>query len=268
MANPRPRGLGCCRSPATWPGPLQTPGATHPPGARVGPADTWTKTLRGHRYLILLLLLICGVIVQSIARRLIGVTVAAEMLVGVSLFAMVLVVFEGRRSRLVALWAWVVVVALATAQYTLPQALPTWLTILQKLLLMLFHGWAAALILRDVFRQARIGTDDVLGAVCGYLLAAGGWANLYSLVDILVPGSFTVSPDLLGQFADPQGRLALFGYFSLATITSVGYGDIAPLRGPMTAFAMLETVFGQFYIAVVVAQIVGMHLTQGPRGGG
>lgn len=93
---------------------------------------------------------------------------------------------------------------------------------------------------------------------------------LLLLVCGLIADSFAVSPDLAGQFADPRGRTCLFLYFSLATITSVGYGDIAPLRGPMTAIAMLETVFGQFYIAVVVAQLVGMRLAQGPgsRGGG
>jgi len=250
MENPKPRG-----------GPDRR-------AAAAGRGGHWIRTLRGHRYLLLLVLLICGVIVQSIERGLIGVATVAELLVGVSLLAMVLVVFEGRRSRLVALWAWVAIVALGAAQYALPTLVLTWVEAVQRLLLMVFHGWAAALILRDVFQQERIGTDDVLGAVSGYLLAAGGWANLYSLFDLLIPGSFTISPDLAGQLADPQARNGLFLYFSLATITSVGYGDIAPLRGPMTAFAMLETVFGQFYIAVVVAQLVGMRLAQGPRRGG
>ena len=67
---------------------------------------------------------------------------------------------------------------------------------------------------------------------------------------------------------DWHGRNALFHYFSLATLTSVGYGDISPVRGPMTIVAMLETVFGQFYIAVVVAQLVGIRLAESPRGGG
>jgi voltage-gated potassium channel len=45
----------------------------------------------------------------------------------------------------------------------------------------------------------------------------------------------------------------------------VGYGDITPVRGPATVVAMLETVFGQFYIAVVVARLVGIRLAQWER---
>ncbi len=108
------------------------------------------------------------------------------------------------------------------------------------------------MILRNVFPQQEIRTDDVLGAVCSYLLAAASWAHFYSLLDILMPGSFAVSPELAAYFADPRARTGLFVYFSLATITSVGYGDIATLRGPMTAFAMFETVFGQFYSTLAI----------------
>ena len=75
---------------------------------------------------------------------------------GVSFFAMVLVVFEGRRTRPLALLGWVVVVLLGWARYALPEGSPAWLEVLQKLPLVLFDGWAAALILRDVFRQRQI----------------------------------------------------------------------------------------------------------------
>lgn len=222
--------------------------------------------MHSHKYLLLLLILICALIVQSVDRDRAAVTVIAELLVGVSLFVMILVVFEGRRGRFAAIGSGVIVVALGWVRYLFPDASHSWLDIVQKFLLMVFHGWAAALILRDVFQQARIRTDDVLGAVSGYLLAGGAWENLYALFAILVPGSFNISPDLAAQFGGANGSGGLFLYFSLATLTSVGYGDITPLRGPVTAFAMLETVFGQFYIAVVVAQIVGMHMAQGPRG--
>ena len=60
----------------------------------------------------------------------------------------------------------------------------------------------------------------------------------------------------------------MFNYFSLVTLTTMGYGDVTPVRPPATALATLEAVFGQFYIAVVVAQLVGLRLAQafGPKG--
>jgi hypothetical protein len=56
--------------------------------------------------------------------------------------------------------------------------------------------------------------------------------------------------------------MALFSYFSVVTLTTMGYGDITPLRPPADVLAMLEAIFGQFYIAVVVAQMVGLRLAQ------
>ena len=55
----------------------------------------------------------------------------------------------------------------------------------------------------------------------------------------------------------------MFNYFSIVTLTTMGYGDITPARAPATVLAMLEAVFGQFYIAVVVAQLVGARMAGG-----
>jgi voltage-gated potassium channel len=54
----------------------------------------------------------------------------------------------------------------------------------------------------------------------------------------------------------------LFYYFSLVTLTTMGYGDVAPVRPPATVLVTLEAIFGQFYLAVVVAQLVGLRLAQ------
>jgi hypothetical protein len=209
-----------------------------------------------------MLLLIGGFILESIARRPVWVSVGAELLIGVSLFLILLVVFKGRRTRYLALWSWLIVTVLGWSLYVLPPQGPVWPRGLQLLLLAGLHGWAAALILRDIFQQQQVDRDAVFGAVTGYMLAAGGWGNLYALCELLAPGSFAVSPELASTFADPQTRNSLFIYFSMVTITTVGFGDITPTQGPVTVFAMLEVVFGQFYIAVVVAQLVGIRLAQ------
>ena len=53
-----------------------------------------------------------------------------------------------------------------------------------------------------------------------------------------------------------------FGYFSVTTLTSLGYSDITPIGTLALSLSWLEVVFGQFYIAVVVAQLVGLRLAQ------
>ena len=54
----------------------------------------------------------------------------------------------------------------------------------------------------------------------------------------------------------------MFIYFSLTTLTTIGYGDVTPVAAAARSAAMFEGVFGQFYIAVVVAQLVGSKLAE------
>ena len=120
------------------------------------------------------------------------------------------------------------------------------------------------MILRNIFEQRTVRTDDVLGAVCGYLLAAGAWANLFMLIEIFSPGSFSVSPGFGAALDTWDGRIAVLSYVSLGSLTSIGSGAVVPVQPPATILTTLEALFGQFYIAVVVAQLVGARLSQ-PR---
>jgi voltage-gated potassium channel Kch len=56
-----------------------------------------------------------------------------------------------------------------------------------------------------------------------------------------------------------------FEYFSFMTITTLGYGDITPITDKATALALIEAVVGQVYMVVLVAWLVGMHVSQRPR---
>jgi voltage-gated potassium channel Kch len=49
-------------------------------------------------------------------------------------------------------------------------------------------------------------------------------------------------------------------YFSLVTMTSVGYGDIAPLAAPARSLAALEGLLSQLYLAIIIARLVGLEI--------
>jgi len=218
--------------------------------------------LKEHKYFALLIVLVGGLIVQSLRHTLLAVPALFNVLQTVLVVTVFLGVFEQRRTRLATLWFGIVTVAVGWAEYALPSPYYAVASAVEHSLRMAFIGYAAMVILGDIFEKRLGRPDDVLGAVCGYLLAGVAWANLYQTCEILSPGSFSVGTSMVGQLATPQDRAGVFTYFSLATLTTIGYGDIAPVRGPATAFATLEAVFGQFYIAVVVAQLVGIRLGQ------
>jgi hypothetical protein len=51
-------------------------------------------------------------------------------------------------------------------------------------------------------------------------------------------------------------------YYSFITLASVGYGDIVPLKPYTRSIATFIAVSGQFYIAVIVALLVGKFSAQ------
>jgi hypothetical protein len=83
----------------------------------------------------------------------------------------------------------------------------------------------------------------------------------YSLVEALAPGSFRGGDFVTGP-PDP-GRVHLtLTYFSFVTLTTVGYGDVAPAAGLARGLANVEAIVGQFYLAVLVADLIGKRVAQ------
>ena len=55
-------------------------------------------------------------------------------------------------------------------------------------------------------------------------------------------------------------------YFSLTTLTTTGYGDIVPVDPLARSMANLESIIGQFYLAITVARLVTLELEHRRRG--
>ncbi|MFV1957643.1 MAG: ion channel [bacterium] len=83
------------------------------------------------------------------------------------------------------------------------------------------------------------------------------WAFVFSVLESIHPGSFSIGGG--GQIGV---GLLLFIYYSFVTITTSGYGDITLLTAPANSFSLLEAVTGQFYIAILIARLVGIHIAQ------
>jgi hypothetical protein len=126
----------------------------------------------------------------------------------------------------------------------------------------LFYSWGAALIVASLFRRQALSLDSVFGAICGYLLLGMAWGVLYSMLDAAWPGSFEVGSRLAEQVRAEHSRVPLFTYYSFVTLTTVGYGDVTPVSTPARTCAWLEALTGQFYLAVLVAGLVGALLSK------
>lgn len=115
---------------------------------------------------------------------------------------------------------------------------------------LLFYAFTALVGLSRVLGERRITTDTIYGAVSVYLLMGLTWATAYGLVESINPGSFSADPGG-GAFTFPT-----FIYYSFVTLATLGYGDITPITDQARSLAVLETVSGTIYIAVLIARLV------------
>jgi voltage-gated potassium channel len=130
------------------------------------------------------------------------------------------------------------------------------------LLLLAFVTWS---MLRGVLKQKAVTSETISMSISVYLLLGLTWGLLYVVIFSLQPGAFSIAglvPPIPGQSGNSQPMFPILGYFSLITLSTVGYGDITPVTMQARFAAAAEGITGQFYLAILVARLVGMQMSQ------
>lgn len=128
-------------------------------------------------------------------------------------------------------------------------------TLFVFLLLAIIHA------LKQVLFSTEVTANRLVGVICVYLLLGTLWALMYTVVELAMPGSFRGLGDL--SLAD---RDNIWIYFSFVTLTTLGYGDITPVTGTARVLVYTQAVVGIFYIAVLVAGLVGAYMAEKQSG--
>jgi hypothetical protein len=123
-----------------------------------------------------------------------------------------------------------------------------------------FLCYVAGLVLRRVLADRTVTLDTVAGAACVYMLLGVAWGSLFLLLESWRPGSFHVPATwTLGSASDLRSSLM---YFSFATLTTLGYGEIHPNDPAAGSLCAAEAVIGQLYLAIMIARLVGLHTSR------
>lgn len=125
----------------------------------------------------------------------------------------------------------------------------------------IFLMFSLLLCWRQVMFSGTIDTNKVIGAICIYILIGLIWSFGYLIVEHLFPGSFKGLEDSLWQH-----NLEELIYYSLVTLTTLGYGDITPQQPLAQFLAYMEAITGIFYTTVLVASLIGMRLAHYSEG--
>jgi voltage-gated potassium channel len=120
------------------------------------------------------------------------------------------------------------------------------------LLMLIFYGGMTYAAARQVLFSGSIDHNTIVGTVAVFLLLGLIWALMYLITLEFWPYGINGI-----DYQNWHDNLGAAIYFSFITMTSTGYGDITPALPVTRTLAYMQAITGTFYMAVVVASLVG-----------
>jgi len=112
--------------------------------------------------------------------------------------------------------------------------------------------------IKGVFMTDEVTSDIVVGSICIYIMIGMFFAFIYAAAAIINPYSFNLAGHTYGSLESLRDYL----YFSFVTLTTLGYGDMVPTAAMSKMLSSMEAVTGPVYLAILVARLVGQHMSQ------
>lgn len=120
---------------------------------------------------------------------------------------------------------------------------------LAELLTNLFIIFIVGSVIKNLLARKNIDIYALVDAINGYLLLGIMFISLVASCDFYILGSYNAAGKTDMELV----------YYTMITLTTAGYGDITPQLPLSQSLSMLIAVTGQFYVAVIVAILVGKY---------
>lgn len=126
---------------------------------------------------------------------------------------------------------------------------------------LVFTLLAIVVLMRKILHAGLVNVDLIFGALMVYLLSGILWSKFYFIENMMNPGSFNGagildfdSTTLLNAYEQQFNFL----YYSFATLATLGMGDITPLSHLAKSLTAIEAMFGQLFVAIIIAKLVSV----------
>jgi hypothetical protein len=210
---------------------------------------------------VMLLLLVLHLFILTPVRFLgQALHIISVFFLSVALLAGILTLVRQKTLR----WLWVVVVAGAVLCKSIALLVNiSWLFVSDTLFTFFTLSALVYVLFHQVSRDGPVTAHRIRGAIALYLLIAMLFAFLYSLIEELAPGAFNMPGDWSRTMSSSGDA---FYYFSIVTLTTVGFGDITAVHPLVRSLVMLEALIGQLFPAILLARLVTLEI-ETRRGG-
>ena len=213
--------------------------------------------------LLLLLICILALLVglPLLNEELVMYTVVSDFLLSLIMIAGIYAVSPNRQLLTVAILLATLTIVIIWSNILIPSRE---LIIMGLSLQIIFFILTITILLSHVLQYKRITADKIYGAICGYLMIGLMWSFGYTMIENISPGSFAFDHRLISTLyygLQQPNYFPQFIYYSFITLTTTGYGDITPLSNIARAISPLEAVVGKLYVAILIARLVGLHIT-------
>jgi hypothetical protein len=208
-----------------------------------------------NRFSFLLVSIVLFLIVRPFVEDFVRISFLIEIFISAILLSGIYAVSEDRISLVFAIGTGLPTLFInwAFQIYKIPALL-----LMHHICAALFFATATIIIIRHLVNQKVVTVDLIWGAVCGYFLIGLMWSAIFSLLETFHPGSFKLGNEVVPDIDS-------FIYFSFVTLATLGYGDIVPLTEKAQSLVIIETVMGQMYLAVNIAALVAIRISQSKR---
>jgi hypothetical protein len=204
---------------------------------------------------IMLLLLVLHLFILTPARFLgHAFNIFSVLFLSLALLAGLLTMVRQKALR----WMWIFLVAGAILFKSVAfVASAPWLIVGDTLFTFFTLSALVYVVSLQVSREGPVTAHRIRGAIALYLLIAMLFAFLFSLAEGLMPGAFNMPR---GWSRDASSSGEAFYYFSIVTLTTVGFGDITAVHPLVRSLVMLEALIGQLFPAILLARLVTLEL--------
>jgi hypothetical protein len=125
----------------------------------------------------------------------------------------------------------------------------------------LFFGFMFISIIHHILNTSAVSKNTIYGAVAAYLLIGISFAFVFGILLEVAPNALAIPETSQSEVLALHEAFNILTYYSFTSLTTLGFGDINPVLPLARTLSYIEAALGQLYLAILIARLVGLHIS-------